>query len=173
MADKPPDSARPPAPFRYEVSAEPVSRRHREEEDPEPEREERDDRGNRKPTVIEVKCGGKRVVVSVFDEEEEAEIRRGRWHVDARGKIVWSNVDKNLLGITWRSVEIPWEYVHPEDVKRVQAEWDRAMRLRKNFTMRFRVRRGTGEYIEVIHRGKPMMCEGEFCGFKGTTEPVE
>jgi hypothetical protein len=125
------------------------------------------------PVTITIDAGGKRVVISVSNEIEadSSSSDPAHWHVDENGKIVWGDVHKKILGIEWKSREMPWHVVHPEDRRRVQDEWKEIMRLRApKFAMRYRVQVATGEFVEVLHRGKPFFCDDEFCGFKGTIE---
>lgn len=122
---------------------------------------------------VTINLGRKKVTILYLDEEDAAV--SGGWRINEEGKVVWSNVAERLLGREHTTEDIPWEWVHPDDRPRTKTEWDAAFRLQTRFKMRFRLERADGSYVEVFHEGRPVFSkeDGEFRGFKGTTELVK
>lgn len=128
--------------------------------------------------TLTISAGSKRVTVSIRDEggDDAEEPRVAQWRIDERGKIVRGDVAYKILGFgqDYKSRDIPWSVVHPDDVRRVRLEWERVNKLKKSdFQFRYRVKRADGEWIEVLHKGMLVECDGEFCGYKGTIEVVK
>jgi hypothetical protein len=95
------------------------------------------------------------------------------WRVNARGDILWGNVDRRIIGCDWSSRRLPWQYVHPGDRRRVQREWLAALQKHESFEMHLRVLRVNGEVVDVLLRGEPITCCGDkFSGFVGSAIPI-
>jgi PAS domain S-box-containing protein len=58
--------------------------------------------------------------------------------------------------------------VHPEDLDRCQALYSVSFEARRRFQREYRLRRGDGEYRQVLESGTPLYREGEFAGYIGS-----
>jgi PAS domain S-box-containing protein len=72
------------------------------------------------------------------------------------------------LGDGWK------EGVHPEDARRRQEVYDRALETLQPFSVEFRLRRHDGRYCWVLGRGVPRFGEdGKFLGFTGSCTDID
>jgi PAS domain-containing protein len=113
------------------------------------------------------------LIVLQSNRRQLAPPQKASWRVNAKGDILWGNVDRRIIGVDWASRRLPWLHVHAADRRRVQREWSAAITARASFQTHFRILRVTGEVVDVILRGEPMTCcGGSFTGFVGTVLPI-
>lgn len=99
--------------------------------------------------------------------------QKARWRVNARGDILWGNVDRRIIGVDWSSRRLPWVHVHASDRSRVQREWATARKARASFQTKFRMLRVNGDVVEVVMCAEPVTCCGDrFTGYVGTLSPI-
>lgn len=111
---------------------------------------------------------------------------RFRNMADAAPVLIWvcdSSTSCTYFNATWldftgRSMEEElgsgWlDSVHPDDVERVKATIDEAVRHRRPFTMEYRLRRHDGEYRWLIDRATPRFeSDGELAGYIGSCNDI-
>ncbi len=94
------------------------------------------------------------------------------WMTDAGGAATYFN--RPWVAFTGRTLAqdrgAGWlEAVHPDDRARCARQWGEAFAARRDFEMRFRLRRRDGEYRMLLNRGVPHYAtDGTFCGFVGS-----
>ena len=117
---------------------------------------------------------------------ERSELRF-RTIADSAPVMIWSDspdgrrafLNQPWLRFTGRSweqeMEEGWkEAVHPEDRRRRQEVYDRALAALQPFSVEFRLRRHDGQYCWVLGRGVPRFgADGEFLGFIGSCTDID
>lgn len=80
------------------------------------------------------------------------------WIRDSGGRYVYGNKRfQDYLGLTAESVRTSgYEYIHPDDVERTTANWNRSMESGEDYTNEYRLLRSDGQYRHFLARAIPM-----------------
>jgi len=98
------------------------------------------------------------------------------WTTDATKRCVWCN--RPWLDFVGRKLEEELDRgwladVHPDDVGRAWAAFEKAFDARESFSLEYRLRRHDGEYRWLLSRGVPREEGGEFAGYIGSCVDIE
>lgn len=94
------------------------------------------------------------------------------WVSDEQSKVIYSNqASKKFLGFEVEKIKNPRDYIqkiHPEDRKKVMANWNNNINKKHSFHTEYRVKDSKNNYHNILENGVPRFyADGKFAGYIG------
>ena len=94
------------------------------------------------------------------------------WVSDEKSKVIYSNqASKKFLGFAVENIKNPRDYIqkiHPEDRKKVMANWNSNINKKCSFISEYRVKDARNKYHNILENAVPRFyADGKFAGYIG------